>query len=106
VSKVMVEYRPQAERYLKKLREKPLRRLYLETIQHIAEDPYSGEPKTGDLSGIYGYDIKYKGTSYELAYRVYEESDGNIAVVIIYSGTRENFYDDLKRYLRTSRFKN
>jgi mRNA interferase RelE/StbE len=53
VSKVMVEYRPQAERYLRKLREKSLKRLYLETIQHIAKGPYSGELKTGDLLGIY-----------------------------------------------------
>ncbi|WP_132220999.1 type II toxin-antitoxin system RelE/ParE family toxin [Laceyella sacchari] len=29
--------------------------------------PYVGEAKTGDLAGVYGYDIKYKGISYELA---------------------------------------
>jgi mRNA interferase RelE/StbE len=101
VGKYIVEYLPPAERYLKKLKEKPLKRLYFEAIQTISENPYVGEPKTGDLAGIYGYDINYKGTNYELAYRIYEDEEGNVVVVIM-CGTRENFYNELKRYMKTS----
>jgi hypothetical protein len=56
------------------------------------------EVLTGDLAGIYGYDVYYSGTNYEIAYRVYE--DGDKIVVVILAGTRENFYDELKRYMK------
>jgi len=49
------------------------------------------------LAGIYGYDVFYNRTNYEIAYSIYEEDD-KIAVVIM-AGTRENFYHELKRYL-------
>ena len=58
----------------------------------------SGEAKTGDLSGIYGYDIYYNKINYELAYTV--EYLENVVVVVIMAGTRENFYDQLKQYMR------
>ena len=53
--------------------------------------------ETWDLAGIYGYDVFYNRTSYEIAYRIYEEADK--IVVVIMAGTRENFYNELKRYL-------
>ncbi|WP_148411904.1 type II toxin-antitoxin system RelE/ParE family toxin [Murimonas intestini] len=37
-------------------------------------------------------------TSYEIAYRIYEEDDK--VVVVILAGTRENFYEELKRYMK------
>lgn len=54
--------------------------------------------KAGDLAGVYGYDIYYNKTNYELAYTV-EYRDNKIIVVIL-AGTRENFYDELKRYMK------
>jgi len=39
-----------------------------------------------------------ENANYELAYRIYEE-DGQMVVVIL-AGTRENFYDELKRYMK------
>ncbi|HBL2577975.1 type II toxin-antitoxin system RelE/ParE family toxin, partial [Enterococcus faecium] len=40
-------------KYLKKLKEKPLKEKFLNLIyDEIAIDPYKGEQKTGDLSGI------------------------------------------------------
>jgi len=50
------------------------------------------------LRGIFGYDVKYGGINYELAYRIYEEN-GQLIVVIL-AGTRENFYTELKRLLK------
>ncbi len=40
-------------------------------------------------------DVKYDGVNYEMAYRIYEIGDKK--VVVILAGTRENFYDELKR---------
>jgi mRNA interferase RelE/StbE len=50
------------------------------------------------LRGIYGYDVRYAGINYEIAYRIYEEKDR--LVVIILAGTRENFYEELKRLVK------
>ena len=72
-------------------------RVALQALHHIAQDPYAGERKTGDLAGLYGYDVYYNKTNYEIAYRIYEE-DGKLVVVIL-AGTRENFYEQLKRYV-------
>ena len=60
-------------------------------------DPYVGEEKKGDLSGCYGYDVYYKGTNYEIAYFIGENEEGDLVVVIL-AGTRENFYEELKRH--------
>ncbi|WP_370651020.1 type II toxin-antitoxin system RelE/ParE family toxin [Acetobacterium sp.] len=38
-------------------------------------------------------------TNYELAYHISQLENGNI-IVIIMAGTRENFYQELKRYLK------
>lgn len=88
-----------AERYLKKLKEKPLIAAYKAAFLKIAENPYVGDPKRGDLSGIFGYDLRYGQANYEIAYTV-TEKHGKIVVVLL-AGTRENFYEQLKRYLRS-----
>ena len=92
-----VQFLPPAAKYLKKLKDKRLKTLYKNAIDEIRKDHTIGEEKTGDLSGIYGYDIYYNRTNYELAYRV-EYADNKIIIVIM-AGTRENFYDELKRYI-------
>lgn len=93
-----VRFLPPAARFLKKLKDKKLKTLYQEAIDKIREDHTVGAAKVGDLSGIYGYDIFYNKTNYELAYRV-EYVEDKIIVVIL-AGTRENFYEELKRYIK------
>lgn len=93
-----VRFLPPAARFLKKLKDKKLKTLYQEAIDKIREDHTVGTAKVGDLSGIYGYDIFYNKTNYELAYRV-EYVEDQIIVVIL-AGTRENFYEELKRYIK------
>ncbi|MDP4096171.1 type II toxin-antitoxin system RelE/ParE family toxin [Paenibacillus sp. P96] len=94
-----VTYLAPAKKYFKKLVEKPLKKRYLDAIDAIRMDPYIGEQKTGDLTGVYGYDVSYQGTNYEIAYRVEENDDGELVVVIL-AGSRENFYEELKRYTK------
>ena len=93
-----VIFLPPAAKYLKKLKDKRLLSLYRQAIDKIAADYTAGSPKTGDLSGIYGYDIYYNKTNYELAYTV--EFVNGETVVVIMAGNRENFYDQLKNYLK------
>ena len=61
-----------------------------------------GELKAGDLAGVYDYDIYYNKTNYELAYTVEYVEDKDI--VVIMAGTRENFYDQLKQYMKNTKF--
>lgn len=93
-----VRFLPPAAKFIKKLKDKKLKKLYQEAIDKIQEDYTVGKAKTGDLSGVYGYDIYYNKTNYELAYTV--EYLKNRVVVIIMAGTREKFYDQLKQYMR------
>ena len=85
-----------AERYFKKIKEKGLKDQFKEALIKIRENPYIGQMKKGDLAGIYGYDVRYKGSNYEIAYTIIEEHDKKIIVLL--AGTRENFYEQLKRY--------
>lgn len=90
-----VRFLPPAAKFLKKIKDKKLKMLYREAIDKIREDHTIGEAKNGDLSGLYGYDIYYNKTNYELAYKV--EYVDNKIIVVVMAGTGENFYDELKR---------
>jgi mRNA interferase RelE/StbE len=61
------------EKYLKKVKEKGLKKAFQSALKEISSDPYIGELKTGDLTGVYCYNVYYIKTNYELAYRIYVE---------------------------------
>lgn len=93
-----VRFLPPAAKFIKKLKDKKLKTLYQEAVDKIREDPTATEAETGDLSGVYGYDFYYNKTNCELAYTVEYLEDK--VIVVIMAGTRENFYDQLKQYMR------
>lgn len=95
---LQVRFLPPAAKFIKKLKDRKLKSLYKKAIDEICEDYTIGQEKTGDLSGIYGYGIYYNKVNYELAYMI-ERVDEEIIVVIM-AGTRENFYEQLKRYMK------
>jgi mRNA interferase RelE/StbE len=90
-----VRYASPAKRYFKKIKDKHLLSAFENAIDELKIDPYIGTKKTGDLSDYWGYDVKYASVNYELAYQIFEE-DGKFIIVVL-AGTRENFYDELKR---------
>ena len=94
-----IRFLPPAVKFLKKLKDKKLKALYKNAIDRILEDHTIGEAKTGDLQGVYSYDIYYNKTNYELAYTV--EYVDNKIIVVIMAGTRENFYEELKKYMKS-----
>ena len=94
-----VRFLPPAAKFIKKLKDKKLKTLYQEAVDKIKEDHTVGEVKTGDLSGVFGYDIYYNKTNYELAYTVEYQEDKVIGVIM--AGTREYFYDQLKQYMKS-----
>ena len=94
-----VAYTPAAEKYFKKLKSQDLKNAYLKAIISLREDSSIGREKTGDLRGIFSLDLYWKGVNYEIAYRIYLDDDGEI-ILILLAGTRENFYTELKRYMK------
>ncbi|WJQ15110.1 type II toxin-antitoxin system RelE/ParE family toxin [Geobacillus stearothermophilus] len=96
---------PKAEKAIKKLTKKDaaLKQRLIEALRQILTDPAeAGEAKTGDLAGVYGYDIYHQGVNYEIAYFI-DQDDSGYVVVVVLVGTRENFYEELKRYIKTNR---
>lgn len=64
-------------------------------IYEILDNPEIGERKKGDLSIVRVHKFKIKTQLYLLAYRVIENN------IYLYSvDTHENFYRDLKKYLK------
>lgn len=94
-----VIYYPPAKKFFKKLKDRILKKKFEEAILEIRDDPKIGERKVGDLAGIYGYDIYYNNTNYEIAYKIATLEDGTI-IIIIMAGTRENFWNELKKYIK------
>lgn len=90
-------FSPTAVKYFKKLKDKKLRLKFKEAFDTIQIDPYVGQAKRGDLQGIHGYDIYYNKTNYEIAYAIFELDHQK--VVVLLAGTRENFYEELKRLI-------
>ena len=95
-------FSPTAERYFKKLKDKQLLEKHKAALMQLQDNPYIGQAKRGDLSGIYGYDIYHNKTNYEIAYFIFE-IDGK-KIVVLLAGTRENFYEELKRRVKKTNY--
>ena len=64
-------------------------------IKKIMQDPAFIEEKKGDLRGIYVHKFKIKTIQYLLSYRVLGDD-----LELIMIGLHENYYRDLKNYLK------
>jgi mRNA-degrading endonuclease RelE of RelBE toxin-antitoxin system len=65
-------------------------------IKKIIKNPSIGSAKKGDLSGVFVHKFKIKTTQYLLAYRFISED-----LELIMIGPHENYYRDLKTYLKS-----
>ena len=83
------------ERKVKKFT-KPEKKKLDEEIQKILNNPSIGSEKKGDLRGVFVHKFKIQTNQYLLAYRFFGE---NLELIMI--GPHENYYRDLKSYLRT-----
>lgn len=64
-------------------------------VKRIAENPAIGEEKKGDLRGVFIHKFKLKTTLFLLGYR---KIGDDLELVMI--GPHENYYRDLKQYLK------
>jgi mRNA-degrading endonuclease RelE of RelBE toxin-antitoxin system len=65
-------------------------------IGSIANNPSIGDEKKGDLKGIFVHKFKIKTAEYLLAYRMVGDD-----LELIMTGPHENYYRDLKHYLKS-----
>ncbi len=65
-------------------------------VKKILENLQIGEEKKGDLKGIFVYKFKITNTPYLLSYRLTED-----ILELITIGPHENYYRDLKTYLKS-----
>ena len=92
-----VLYKPAFRKFVKKQARGFQLAIEYET-ERIKKEPRIGEEKKGDLSGFRVHKFKFKGQEYLIAYRT--ENNGLIMYMI---DTHENFYRNLKRYVREER---
>ena len=83
---------PSFERTLKKLHPNQ-KKILDKAVKALASNPELGEPKVGDLDGIYVYKFKLLDKQWLLAYRVL--STKKIKLLLL--GPHENFYRELKK---------
>jgi len=62
-------------------------------LKLICKNPAIGEPKVGDLLGVYVYKFRLSQQQYLLAYRIVDQE----SIKLLTFGPHENFYRDLKR---------
>ena len=66
-----------------------------EEVKKIVKNPTIGVEKKGDLKGVFVHKFKVKKTLYLLSYRSVIEG-----IELITIGSHENYYRDLKSYLK------
>ena len=95
-----IEFEKLAEKELKKLKKKnpKLLKILFDKIATLKDNPLIGEELAGDLLGYRKLKVKSKGGHYRIVYQVI---DNEVIIVIVKVNKRENFYKDLKNYLKT-----
>ena len=81
-------------RYVKKV-DKKFKAEIDSQVRLIAENPDIGEQKKGDLQEVRVHKFKFSNSLYLIAYR---HDDDEIQLVML--STHENFYRDLKNYIK------
>jgi len=68
----------------------------IETVhfKNIRENPFQSQELGYGFKGLRSYHFSLKGTSYRIIYEVFEKDE---LIVVVMIGTRESFYERLKR---------
>ena len=87
---------------------KPLQLVISDEVELVCGNPDVGKQKVGDLAEIWVHKFKFNRQEYLLAYRPpstemrVKGRDVEFLLIDFYQvGSHENFYEDLKRYLKT-----
>ncbi|MEE4359842.1 MAG: type II toxin-antitoxin system mRNA interferase toxin, RelE/StbE family [Desulfococcaceae bacterium] len=81
---------------MKKLSHEVLQEIKKIHFRNIRENPLKSQELGYGFKGLYSYHFSLKGTSYRIIYEIFERDE---LIVVVMIGTRESFYDKLKRRL-------
>ena len=81
---------------------KPLQLAIKDEVDIICKSPETGDLKIADLAGIRVHKFRFNRQEYLIAYRLPDKyQEINFLIIDFYQvGSHENFYEELKRYLR------
>lgn len=85
-----------------KKQHRPFKARIDDEVLNICNDPSIGEFKAGDLSHIQVHKFRFDGREWLIAYHVNEQTIDMVLVDFYQIGTHENFYPNLKEYLRAT----
>lgn len=85
---------PRFKNHVKKL-PRQFQQVVLDAVEDILGDPHIGELKKGDLAGIRVHKFKMDRQLTLVAYKAEKSS-----LILYQVGPHENFYKDLKKYLK------
>ena len=89
-----VFYKPPFRRFVKK-QTRPFQLTIEDEVERIVINPDMGNPKKGDLARFRVQKFSYRGQKFLIAYRLQGHE-----IVFFKIGPHENFYRELKKYLR------
>ncbi len=87
-------YKPPFKKFVKK-QSRAFQLAIEDEVEGVRSSPDMGEAKKGDLSGARVHKFKFQRQEYLIAYK----EEGN-TIIFYMIGTHENFYRELKQYLR------
>lgn len=87
-------YKPPFKKFVKK-QARPLQLFIEDEIEKIIENPMMGETKKGDLREFRVHKFAFKKQKLLIAYQVLTNE-----ILFYLVGSHENFYRDLKKYLK------
>ncbi|MBN2547260.1 MAG: type II toxin-antitoxin system mRNA interferase toxin, RelE/StbE family [Spirochaetes bacterium] len=91
------EFHPRIKKDIKNLDKQVYFKVKDELVNLILENPHIGEDLLGVFKGIKSYHFKINRIDYRIAYMIFEERKSVYFTMI---GTRENFYEELKRRIK------
>ena len=91
---MQIFYKPRFRKFVKK-QTRSFQLAIEDEVERIIIDPQKGEFKKGDLKGFQVHKFYYGKKHFIIAYRLQERE-----IMFYMIGSHENFYRELKRYLR------
>jgi hypothetical protein len=89
-----VSYKPPFNKFVKK-QTRSFQLVIEDEVEAVIQNPLTGEGKKGDLTGFKIHKFSYQGQKHLLSYVI---QTGGIVFFTI--GSHENFYRELKKYLK------
>jgi len=74
---------------------RPLQLIIEDEVDKIGKNPGLGDSKKGDLAGFRVHKFSYRDRIFLISYRL-----GESELIFFTVGTHENFYRELKRYVK------